>query len=207
MVTRRLKATKSVVSICAGQSTENSSVSGGQGQDRTVDLPLFRRDISPVDPGSCECYALAAVAAVSRWLLLLLSPLLSAAGPVPCLRGLPGAVTASCPPSEVDCLAVIFTGQDRERDAELHERTLRPADMSGHLGVHGRPRVSTAVVSTAWQLASSSPKPSCPAVCRAAARLAWDRPSVDVRWRPPLSVAIVTHFVTRWLLGLFIGPA
>ena len=31
----------------------------------------------------------------------------------------------------------------------------------------------------------------------AAARLAWDRSSVGVRWRPPLSVAIVTHFVTR----------
>jgi hypothetical protein len=31
----------------------------------------------------------------------------------------------------------------------------------------------------------------------AAVSLAWDRPSVGVRWRPPLSVAIVTHFVTR----------
>ena len=31
----------------------------------------------------------------------------------------------------------------------------------------------------------------------AAASLAWDRPSVGVRWRPPLSVAIVTHFVTQ----------
>src|SRR5262249_11458500 len=30
-----------------------------------------------------------------------------------------------------------------------------------------------------------------------AARLSWDRPSVSVRWRPPLSVAIVTHLVTR----------
>jgi hypothetical protein len=33
------------------------------------------------------------LAAGSRWLL----PLLSAAGPVPHLRGLPGAVTAPCP--------------------------------------------------------------------------------------------------------------
>ena len=31
----------------------------------------------------------------------------------------------------------------------------------------------------------------------AAASLACDRSSVGVRWRPPLSVAIVTHFVTR----------
>ena len=31
----------------------------------------------------------------------------------------------------------------------------------------------------------------------AAARLAWDRPSVGVRWRPLQSMAIVTHFVTR----------
>lgn len=31
--------------------------------------------------------------------------------------------------------------------------------------------------------------------------LAWDRPSVDVRRSPPLPAAIVTHFVTRWLVG------
>lgn len=31
----------------------------------------------------------------------------------------------------------------------------------------------------------------------AAACLTWERPSVDVRWRPPLAVAIVTHLVTR----------
>ena len=47
--------------------------------------------------GSCECYALSPVAGGSRWLLLLLSPLLSAAGPGLHLRGLPGAVTAPCP--------------------------------------------------------------------------------------------------------------
>jgi hypothetical protein len=39
--------------------------------------------------GSCERYALSLFADVSRWLLLLLSPLLSAAGPVPYFRGLP----------------------------------------------------------------------------------------------------------------------
>jgi hypothetical protein len=39
---------------------------------------------------SCGCYALPPVAAGSRWSLLLLSPLLSAAGPVPILRGRPG---------------------------------------------------------------------------------------------------------------------
>src|SRR6185312_10251642 len=42
---------------------------------------------------SCECYALLAVAAGSRWLLLLLSPLLSTAGPVPLLEGLLGTPT------------------------------------------------------------------------------------------------------------------
>jgi hypothetical protein len=31
----------------------------------------------------------------------------------------------------------------------------------------------------------------------AAACLIWEAPSVDVRWRPPLSVVIVTHLVTR----------
>ena len=30
----------------------------------------------------------------------------------------------------------------------------------------------------------------------AAARLTWDRPSVDVRWGPLLAVAIVTHLVS-----------
>jgi hypothetical protein len=47
--------------------------------------------------GSCECYPLWVAAVGSRWLLLLLSPLLSAAGPGPHRRGLPGVVTAPCP--------------------------------------------------------------------------------------------------------------
>src|SRR6185437_13445607 len=47
--------------------------------------------------GSCECYALSSVAVGSRWLLLLLSRLLSAGGSVPHLRDLPGDVTAPCP--------------------------------------------------------------------------------------------------------------
>jgi hypothetical protein len=49
--------------------------------------------------------------------------------------------------------------------------------------------------------ASSSRSQVASLSASAAARLAWDRPSVDVRWRPPLSVAIVTHFVTRWLVA------
>jgi hypothetical protein len=52
-------------------------------------IPSWRR--------SCKRYAPSPIAAGSCWLLLLLSPLLSAAGPVPHLRGLPGAVTAPCP--------------------------------------------------------------------------------------------------------------
>jgi hypothetical protein len=48
--------------------------------------------------GSCERYALSLVADGSRWLLLLLlSPLLSAAGPVPISEHLPGTMTAPCP--------------------------------------------------------------------------------------------------------------
>ena len=47
--------------------------------------------------GSYERYALWPVAAVSGWLLLLLSPLLSAAGPGPHLRCHPGAATTPCP--------------------------------------------------------------------------------------------------------------
>ncbi len=43
------------------------------------------------------------------------------------------------------------------------------------------------------------PKPSTDADCqrRRTPGLAWDRPSVGVRWRPPLAVVIVTHLVTR----------
>ena len=34
------------------------------------------------------------------------------------------------------------------------------------------------------------------------AHLPWDKPSVSVCWRPPLSVAIVTHLVTRLFAAL-----
>jgi len=46
-------------------------------------------------------------------------------------------------------------------------------------------------------LASSSRSQVLAGTASAAARLAWDRPSVDVRWRPLLAVAIVTHLVTQ----------
>jgi hypothetical protein len=54
---------------------------------------VFQAGHIPSWRGSCERYALSPVAAVSRWLLLLLS----AAGPVPHIRGLLGAVTEPCP--------------------------------------------------------------------------------------------------------------
>ena len=57
----------------------------------------FQAGHTPSWRGSCGSYALSLVAAVSDWLLLLLSPLRSAVGPGPHLRGLPGAVTAPCP--------------------------------------------------------------------------------------------------------------
>ena len=56
--------------ILAGQT-------GGQGQDRTVDLPLFRPDVSPSRHVKCECSCVLPTAAVGRWLVLLLSRLLS----------------------------------------------------------------------------------------------------------------------------------
>jgi len=43
------------------------------------------------------------------------------------------------------------------------------------------------------------PKPSHGRAARAAAGPTWEAPSVDVRWRPQLSVMIVTHLVTRSL--------
>jgi len=47
--------------------------------------------------------------------------------------------------------------------------------------------------------ASSSGSQVAARAASAAARMAWGTPSVHVRWRPPLSVAIVTQFVTRSL--------
>src|SRR6266705_2230731 len=70
-----------------------------RGQVRATDPPTFRFSgrTYPRWRKSCERCPLSAVAGGRRWLLLLLSPLLSAADPVPHLRGLPGAVTAPCP--------------------------------------------------------------------------------------------------------------
>jgi hypothetical protein len=48
-------------------------------------------------------------------------------------------------------------------------------------------------------LASSSRSQVTARAASAAACLTWERPSVDVRWRPPLAAAIVTHLVTRSL--------
>ena len=48
-------------------------------------------------------------------------------------------------------------------------------------------------------LASSSRSQVAPRAASVAACLACGRPSVRVRWCPPLSVAIVTHFVTQSL--------
>jgi hypothetical protein len=53
---------------------------------------------------------------------------------------------------------------------------------------------------SAVQAASSSRSQVAARAASAAARVAWERPSVDVRWRPPLAVAIVTHFVTQSFL-------
>src|SRR6266699_1279381 len=49
-------------------------------------------------------------------------------------------------------------------------------------------------------LASSSRSQVPARSASAAVVLTWNRTSVSVRWRPPLSVAIVTHFVTRSLV-------
>jgi hypothetical protein len=54
--------------------------SSGQGQGRTADLPLFRPDVSLRRHRSCEWLRALPTADVCRWLLLLLSPLLSAIG-------------------------------------------------------------------------------------------------------------------------------
>ena len=51
-----------------------------------------------------------------------------------------------------------------------------------------------------FEPAASSSRSQVPVrATSAAACLTWEAPSVDVRWRPLLSVAIVTHLVTRLL--------
>jgi hypothetical protein len=69
---------------------------GSGTSERPCRPSAFQAGHIPSWRGSCGSYALSPVAAISRWLLLLLSPLLSAPGPVPPLRCLPGAVTAPC---------------------------------------------------------------------------------------------------------------
>ena len=49
------------------------------------------------------------------------------------------------------------------------------------------------------EMASSSRSQRAMRTARAAAYLTWEAPSVGVRWRPLLSVVIVTHLVTRSL--------
>ena len=46
-------------------------------------------------------------------------------------------------------------------------------------------------------MASSSRSQVQTRTASAAASLAWERPSLGVRWRPPLTVAIVIHVVTE----------
>ena len=50
-------------------------------------------------------------------------------------------------------------------------------------------------------LASSSRSQVASCAASVTLRLTWEWPSVDVRWRPPLAVAIVTHLVTRPVAG------
>jgi hypothetical protein len=57
---------------------------------------------------------------------------------------------------------------------------------------------STLVVS--FSAASSSRSHLALWVANAVAVLTWERSSVNFHWRPPLSVAIVTHLVTRPLM-------
>src|SRR6266568_3435560 len=85
---------------CSGTSRGHGSVMRRPGSrwDGAVERPsAFQAGYIPSWRGSSERCALPTVAADSGWLLLLLSPLLSAADPSPHLRGLPGAVTAPWP--------------------------------------------------------------------------------------------------------------
>ena len=112
-VARELKARASFM-FAGGCRWRSLAVDGSSGASRghapvvrrpgsrwggAVERPsAFQAGHIPSLRGSCECHALSLVADVSGWPLLLLSPLLSAAGPGPHLQALPGAVTAPCPP-------------------------------------------------------------------------------------------------------------
>jgi len=75
-------------------------------------------------------------------------------------------------------------------DRQARERTTLPLSAMA--------TVTSSCVVTA---ASSSRSQVQTRTASTAASLAWDRPSVGVRWRPPLAVAVVTHFVTRPFAG------
>ena len=69
---------------------------------RNLPGTFFQAGHIPSWRGSCELYALSPAAAGSRWLLLLLSPLLSAAGPssshlLAMPGGLPRQTMRRCP--------------------------------------------------------------------------------------------------------------
>ena len=82
---------------------------------------VFQAEHIPSWRGSCECYALSSVAAARRWLLLLLSPLLSAAGPAPWRRAAP--CPAQAPPpnptaAEPDGRRVLSRGGAADHEAK-----------------------------------------------------------------------------------------
>jgi hypothetical protein len=69
--------------------------SHGDAVPRPLDRLLFRPDVSPVGADRASVYALPPVAAARRWLLLLLSPLLSAQCESGLGRSCSSAITAA----------------------------------------------------------------------------------------------------------------
>jgi len=69
------------------------------------------------------------------------------------------------------------------------------------LSVGPNPMLLWSILVVSFSAASSSRSQVAARATSAMAYLTWERPSVDVRWRPSLAVAIVTQLVTRSLMS------
>jgi hypothetical protein len=102
-----------------------------------------------------------------------------------------------CGRSSATLLTCVFSSQHfSSYPASSHSDvpSLCPASITSRYDVWSMPGPRARASSSRSQVAARA--------VSAAARVACGTPSVRVRWRPPLSVAIVTHFVTRSLASL-----
>jgi len=103
-----------------------------------------------------------------------------------------GSATAAAARPRCGTTPTRFPEVDRRAAAYLAQLTAGSATQSGWSSRFAR-----------LASASSSQSQVTMRAARASACLTWEASSVDVRWRPPLSVAIVTDLVTRSLASWY----